>query len=345
MGQRSLLPCWLLPLAVSGHGHLTVPDSRNGGTSAMGGDCSSGACLWFTNNVKIPGPPTLPHAYRTVQLNVTGAADVFKMSPWRAPGTAPVLGSGCGVAGGASEFYNNGGNAPPGYPQGLDALKLPRARNPTWVKGSTARVAWGISANHGGGYSFRLCKADGNVTEECFQRTPLKFAADDLNQSVIQFEHNGKLIPRTVVSEGTFPPGSEWAVNPVPGCYVCDARTTCGEPLPPIPGHRNSSWSEQSECYANCDGLTTSKDTGSCPLGTTQFSEPLNGISGFGANGVGRGVFGWSLSDEVVVPTNIPAGDYVLSWRWDCEESFQVWQNCANVEVVEPSPPPAPSPG
>ena len=27
-------------------------------------------------------------------------------------------------------------------------------------------------------------------------------------------------------------------------------------------------------------------------------------------------------------------GSYLLSWRWDCEESTQVWQNCADVELV-----------
>ena len=28
------------------------------------------------------------------------------------------------------------------------------------------------------------------------------------------------------------------------------------------------------------------------------------------------------------------AGEYLLSWRWDCEESTQVWQNCADVVLV-----------
>ncbi len=29
-------------------------------------------------------------------------------------------------------------------------------------------------------------------------------------------------------------------------------------------------------------------------------------------------------SDEVEVPSDLPAGKYLLSWRWDCEESTQV---------------------
>ena len=31
------------------------------------------------------------------------------------------------------------------------------------------QVGWGIIANHGGGYSYRLCKEGEDLTEECFQ--------------------------------------------------------------------------------------------------------------------------------------------------------------------------------
>jgi hypothetical protein len=36
----------------------------------------------------------------------------------------------------------------------------------------------------------------------------------------------------------------------------------------------------------------------------------------------------------VVIPKDLAAGDYVLGWRWDCEESTQVWSNCADVTIV-----------
>ena len=45
----------------------------------------------------------------------------------------------------------------------------------------------------------------------------------------------------------------------------------------------------------------------------------------------------WTLgmvSDQVVVPTTIKPGKYVLSWRMDCEETAQIWQNCADVNIV-----------
>jgi len=30
--------------------------------------------------------------------------------------------------------------------------------------------------------------------------------------------------------------------------------------------------------------------------------------------------------DEVVVPDGLEPGDYLLSWRWDCEQTTQIWQ-------------------
>jgi len=44
-----------------------------------------------------------------------------------------------------------------------------------WI---VAKVAWGIAANHGGGYQYRLCPASEDPTEECFQKTPLEFVGE-----------------------------------------------------------------------------------------------------------------------------------------------------------------------
>merc|ERR1719355_225883 len=54
----------------------------------------------------------------------------------------------------------------------------------------------------------------------------------------------------------------------------------------------------------------------------------------------------FSVMDEVNVP-NKP-GTYVLGWRWDCEETDQVWASCADIVITDgpapPTPPPAPTP-
>ena len=37
--------------------------------------------------------------------------------------------------------------------------------------------------------------------------------------------------------------------------------------------------------------------------------------------------------DEVYVP-EVPPGEYVVGFRWDCETSSQVWSNCADITIV-----------
>jgi len=313
---------------VTGHGHVVIPNStRHGGTLATGGDCTKGQCYWFSNNIEIPGKETLRMDQRSVQLNVTGVADVYKTSPWRAPGTAKVFGSGCGVAGGSDTYYANGGWPPKGIKQGFDGVDLPKMEPVVWTRGSKVEVAWSISANHGGGYSYRLCKADGDISEECFQKTQLKFAGT--TSAIIYADGTRNEFKMEKVTEGTYPEGSEWARDPVPGCYLCDAYTNCGAPLSPVPGPVKSKWNEQVTCCAMCDGAGASASTGRCPEGTeTQFPEAYPGISGFGKH-----IWNWAISDYVMIPEDIEAGEYLLGWRWDCEESTQVWQNCADIII------------
>ncbi len=74
----------------------------------------------------------------------------------------------------------NGGYPPAGIEQGFDGAMLPASTPEVWTVGSVQKVAWAISANHGGGYSYRLCKIEPgkNVSEACFQQTPLEFVND-----------------------------------------------------------------------------------------------------------------------------------------------------------------------
>ena len=55
----------------------------------------------------------------------------------------------------------------------------------------------------------------------------------------------------------------------------------------------------------------------------------------------------WTLgmvSDKVRIPADIKPGRYVLSWRWDCEETAQIWQNCADVNIAAKEAPGSASP-
>lgn len=78
------------------------------------------------------------------------------------------------------------------------------------------------------GYSYRLCKADQELTEECFQKTPLQF---NRSQSALVWNNGTRynLGDKAVfVDEGTFPKGSTWARNPIP--RVADDTTGTADP-------------------------------------------------------------------------------------------------------------------
>lgn len=147
----------LLVVRIEAHGQMTLPTGRNGGTLERAGDCLNYECFWFSQITTIPGAPKVnDEEFRTFNVNISsGPLDWSAQMPWRAPGTAPVIGSGCGSAGGGPTTHDNGGIPPPGIKQGADFLTLPPNDPVTWKRGSVQEVAWGIFANHGGGYSWR----------------------------------------------------------------------------------------------------------------------------------------------------------------------------------------------
>lgn len=312
------------------HGHITLPPARNNGSTQFGGDCHNFACFWFSQLTQVPGEPTLPDEARTYNIKVnSGPDDWSRKNPWRAPGTAPVLGSGCGVAGGGPKELDNGGIPPPGYKQGVDFLTIPEQKPTTWKRGSEQEVAFGIFANHGGGYSWRLCNKKDNVSEACFQKTPLSFVGDTQwirYAPIVQWDKVTTIpdyeIPATRVKTKD---NGEWTRNPVPGCYFCD-QAEC---------MRNySKFDDQQHCSQSCSGLNSTNRV--CPPGMTQFPEPLSGISGYYTQTLaedGLSGFNYNIVDKVTIPTDIEAGNYLLSWRWDCEQSRQIWQNCADIRI------------
>ena len=51
------------------------------------------------------------------------------------------------------------------------------------------------------------------------------------------------------------------------------------------------------------------------------FPDPVPGID----------THSFVVEDSVMVPKQIPAGEYVLGRRWDCEGSSQVWNTCSDI--------------
>jgi hypothetical protein len=41
----------------------------------------------------------------------------------------------------------------------------------------------------------------------------------------------------------------------------------------------------------------------------------------------------YAIEDTVLVPADIPAGEYVVGFRWDCEQSTQVWTQCSDITI------------
>ena len=41
-----------------------------------------------------------------------------------------------------------------------------------------------------------------------------------------------------------------------------------------------------------------------------------------------------AFKDLVEVPESLAPGEYVLSFRWECQRTPQVWNACANIEIV-----------
>ena len=39
--------------------------------------------------------------------------------------------------------------------------------------------------------------------------------------------------------------------------------------------------------------------------------------------------YNMEIVDTVLIPPDLEAGDWVLGWRYDCEESSQVWSSCS----------------
>lgn len=169
----------------------------------------------------------------------------------------------------------------------------------------------------------RLCPASEALTEECFHRMPLPFVGQQSlrwDRKIGSRSDAGGVAGRgdassadskqiwfdgTYVTNGTVPTGSQWARNPLPrndhhqtGAGFAPA---CVEP-------------DDCDVTARCCGI-----------------DPMRcRCSGL------WGPYNVEVVDTVRVPKGLPAGDYVLGWRWDCEERCaplclpQARESCSN---------------
>jgi len=241
---------------------------------------------------------------RTVNTNTTCGAedDYYYFSPWRQPGSAAVFES-CGLAGGRTKQQGDGGfgagyiNTTHAKQGDAGSLVLPETPTGTvWKAGSKVEVAWTLQANHGGGYQYRLCPKGSKLDEDCFKKMPLRFTG------LQTFRWGGKggesfSFPGTYITEGTIPEGSMWAMNPIPR----NDNTNTGVGFEPRCKEHPLCGTTASNSHCKCSGMW--------------------------------GPYNLEILDTLEVPSDIPAGEYVLGWRWDCEESSQIWQSCSDLSI------------
>ena len=153
----------------------------------------------------------------------------------------------------------------------------------------------------GGGYQWRLCPAGEALTEECFFKAPLPFVGKQSLRWDAKDGIGGTQIwfDGTYVSSGTLPKGSAWAKNPLPRNDFNDTRQGFTPPCEESP---------------ECDVYDRTGNKCFC--------------SGM------WGPYNLEIVDQVQIPSTLPKGDYVLGFRWDCEESNQIWASCSDVTIV-----------
>ena len=253
--------------------------------------------------------------YRTLNRHVpAGSADDWtKFNPWRAPGNAPVFDA-CGRAGGSAHPTSGHGEfSDTKYAKfgDLGSRVLPRYPTGTvWEAGSAVETMQSIRANHGGGYQYRLCPLSSELTEACFQQTPMPFA----ESSSLMLSNGTKVaLHSTFVSEGTSPAGSTWQMLGIPDTHVTQPRH-----LPH--GPKEEAWAFEPPCF--------------------EPRYPYNPL-GFLSEGrcSGQWITNITIYDRLRVPAHLPAGEYVLGLRWDCETSAQVWSSCADITITAPRKP------
>jgi hypothetical protein len=301
------------------------------------------------------GDPAHERELRT--HNVDGLSkhgDWTKVNPWRAPGTA---GSGnpdfqpCGINSGSKVAFPNPPTTAKDVPKAGPGTALPPVgKGPVWKRGATVEAAWALYANHAGGYSYRLCKqgADGApVTEACFQQTPLDFVGAQTEIRYTDANKPSVKIPAVTTAVGTHPEGSQWRKNPVPMCN-CDLGYDCFRKEEKLAATVEDPRSSEPQAGAGKDGYEMfnaynktnfhpGQSSTICPTGV-QFATAVDDVLGatpyMPGGKMAGSAFEYMMVDRLKVPQHLEPGDYVLSWRWDCEETPQVWNSCADLTIA-----------
>jgi hypothetical protein len=240
------------------------------------------------------------------------AEDIYQLSPWRAPGAAPVIDS-CGTAGGrlpgmgeeptgSGSCRNASDPADPcrGNTQAIFSNSSAARENDrgselrampsqaTWRAGGRAEVGFSLKYQHGGGYLYRLAPAAAPLTEALLNEMVLPF----VGESYLRWDGDARTqlaFNATRTAVGTVPVGSSWQKMPIPRTF--------------------DQWDEEGPA----------------------FEPPCAEVAGRECSGNPPNL---EIVDVLAIPPHATPGRYVLNWRWDVEETMQVWESCSDVTIV-----------
>lgn len=121
------------------------------------------------------------------------------------------------------------------------------------------------------------------------------------------------------VTVGTSPPGSAWAQNPIPRIHF--DSTSSGQP---------ASYAKEFNCTHPAHGVGCRQfDPYACEemAVNPQYDAPWGPVLGAPPRRLNTDIEGicsgdWvsgEITDNVIIPGDLPTGDYVVGFRWDCE--------------------------
>jgi hypothetical protein len=162
----------------------------------------------------------------------------------------------------------------------------PRPTGIVWRAGADVEAKWSVRANHGGGYSYRLCPRSSPLTEDCMQNNPIPFAG----KMALEWANGTRIsIEGRYLVSGTQPEGSMWAMMPLP-FKPCFPDLNQSDPL-------NEGCSFQPPCREKKYAAN-------------------GGFGQFNGDCSGRFPVSVSIVDTLRVPKGLPPGEYVLGFRY-----------------------------
>jgi len=265
------------------------------------GKITIGEQAFSTNFTFAPGQePTIPEEMFDAWLpewrrkTWTGAGE-FRLNPWNSPGSAPIYGNGCGINGGNPDGCTGGGE---------DLGQCCGKPGVDWDCGG-----------YSGGKSALEHYQDGLFVEPRVT-TWTRGRTAEVYWSSNAYYRGGYAYRLCRVPDGQY-----WKVTEE--CFQQGHLNFAGYSYTTSYIYWKPYWNYFVGGWIPVELITTK--TGTTPEGSEWAKITLPKEASISDM--------WAFQDRVEVPESLEPGDYVLSFRWDCLESPQIWSSCANIKI------------